>query len=114
MGAENAVYHIHEQKLLLEVLEVLEVLSVLSLFAEIFQVTGFADTARVQASLCVRTFGSHLLPTVEVVALLAETAGVELPIRMGTTSRKLWFLRLVNPAVCLLDFTRGDDWLYLA
>jgi hypothetical protein len=83
---------------------------VLSLFAEIFQVTGFADTARVQASLCVRTFGSHLLPAVKVVALLAEAAGVELPIRMGTTSRKLGFLRLVNPAVCLLDFTRRDDW----
>ena len=68
----------------------------LSLFAEDFQVAGFADRARVKSPIGVWTVGRQLLTSVQVITLLAVAARVELPFRVGTTSRKLLLLRLVR------------------
>ena len=68
----------------------------LSLFAEDFQVAGFADRARVKSPIGVRTVGRQLLTSVQVITLLAVAARVELPFRVGTTCRKLLLLRLLS------------------
>ena len=67
-----------------------------SLFAEDFQVAGFADRARVESPIGVRTVGRQLLTSVQVITLLAVAARIELPFRVGATSRKLLLLRLVS------------------
>ena len=68
----------------------------LSLFAEDFQVAGFADRASVKSPIGVWTVGRQLLTSVQVITLLAVAARIELPFRVGTTCRKLLLLRFVR------------------
>ena len=71
-------------------------MSVLSLFAEDLEVAGLANVAGVQAPVRVATLSCHFLSSVQMVALFAVAASVELPIRMTTARRELYLLSFVN------------------